>query len=113
MLATPDVRVRATSLEALIAAGDDEVDYASIAKADREVGIREMAVRAGFRISGWVAAALLTACVGYLGAVSPAGTIYVTHNWIVLPAVACADVEHAIRAEHHQAAVVIGEGFVD
>lgn len=45
-LASPDVRVRAAALTALIDADDEKVDLAAIARSDKELGIREMAVRA-------------------------------------------------------------------
>ncbi|HKA05840.1 MAG TPA: PVC-type heme-binding CxxCH protein [Gemmataceae bacterium] len=45
-LSSADVRVRAAALTALIDAEDHKIDLLAIAKADKEVGIREMAVRA-------------------------------------------------------------------
>jgi putative membrane-bound dehydrogenase-like protein len=45
-LSSPDVRVRAAALTALIDAADEKIDLPAIAKTDKEVGIREMAVRA-------------------------------------------------------------------
>ncbi|HJZ90670.1 MAG TPA: HEAT repeat domain-containing protein, partial [Gemmataceae bacterium] len=45
-LASGNVRARAAALTALIDGGDKELDLARFARADAEVGIREMAVRA-------------------------------------------------------------------
>ena len=45
-LTNPDVRVRATALATLIETGDAKTDLAAVARTDKEVGIREMAVRA-------------------------------------------------------------------
>jgi putative membrane-bound dehydrogenase-like protein len=45
-LTSADFRVRAAALQALIVAGDEKLDLAATANADKETGIREMAVRA-------------------------------------------------------------------
>jgi putative membrane-bound dehydrogenase-like protein len=45
-LSSADARIRAAALTALIDTGDDKIDLPTMAKADKEVGIREMAVRA-------------------------------------------------------------------
>ena len=45
-LSSLDVRVRAAALTALVDGGDVKIDLPTIAKADKEVGIREMAARA-------------------------------------------------------------------
>jgi putative membrane-bound dehydrogenase-like protein len=46
LAASPEVRIRATAITALIAADDDKLDLLRIAQKDEEVGLREMAVRA-------------------------------------------------------------------
>ncbi|GJH05046.1 acyltransferase [Paraburkholderia terrae] len=50
-----------------------------------------LAVRRGHVVCWWAAAILVFACIWYLGTTPLEGTtIYVTHNWLVLPAIAAA-----------------------
>src|SRR5262245_25261583 len=44
-ISAADARVRAAALTALVDAGDDRIDLGTIARSDKEIGIREMAVR--------------------------------------------------------------------